>query len=336
MKILITGGAGFIGSHIAELALSGGLQVAVLDNLSTGQRRNLPKEVTFFLGDVRSRSDVERALDTFRPDVVSHQAAQVSVSSSMREPVGDAESNVLGTLTLLETCKNASVQRFVYASTGGAIYGEVPEGLAATESFPACPISPYGASKFAGEHYLAVYAATYGIDTFVLRYANVYGPRQNAHGEAGVVAIFSERIAAHSGIQVNARHASGDDGCIRDYVYVRDVARANIAAALGALDVRLLNVGSGVATSTLTLARSTMMALSTEVSIRYCPPRDGDVKRSLLDVTALKLRLGEPTSLLHGLRETAAWYADHAQPDMTPDPASNHDAATRKVRPALS
>ena len=192
-SVLVTGGAGFIGSHIVEDLLARGLEVAVLDNLATGKRENVPKGVPFFRVDLRDKEGVERAFREFRPTHVSHQAAQASVKVSVEDPVLDFEVNLLGGLNLLEACRQYGVEKLVFASTGGAIYGEVPEGERAEETWPPRPKSPYAASKAAFEHYLSVYGQSYGLKWVSLRYGNVYGPRQDPHGEAGVVAIFAER-----------------------------------------------------------------------------------------------------------------------------------------------
>lgn len=309
MRILVTGGAGFIGSHIADLALQGGHEVAVLDNLSSGSRANVPGGAALHVADLRDPGAVRAVVEGFRPDVVNHQAAQASVSVSVRDPLLDAETNVLGTLHLLEACREFGVRRVVFASTGGAIYGDIPEGERADESRSPHPYSPYATSKLAGEIYLATYRAQYGLDYSVLRYANVYGPRQNPHGEAGVVAIFSERALAGEALRVHGMHAPGDGGCVRDYVYVGDVARANLRASLGELPVQLLNIGTGQPTTTAELAAQLTRVSGRSVPIHDAPPRPGDVARSLLDPTAYRAHFGEPTALGEGLAQTVAWFA---------------------------
>lgn len=309
MRILVTGGAGFIGSHIADLALHAGHEVAVLDNLSSGSRANVPGGAALHVADLRDREAVRAVVEGFRPDVVNHQAAQASVSVSVRDPLLDAETNVLGTLHLLEACREFGVGRVVFASTGGAIYGDLPEGERADENRSPRPYSPYATSKLAGETYLATYRAQYGLDYSVLRYANVYGPRQNPHGEAGVVAIFCERALAGEALRIHGMHAPGDGGCVRDYVYVGDVARANLRASLGELPAQLLNIGTGQPTTTAELAARLTRVSGHSVPVHDAPPRPGDVARSLLDPAAYRAQFGDPTPLDEGLAQTAAWFA---------------------------
>jgi len=308
MRILITGGAGFIGSHIAEHALARGHQVLVVDDLSSGRRENVPARAGFAELDIRRVDELRAVFEQFRPEAVTHQAAQASVAISMREPVRDADVNVLGGLSVLEACRAVGTSRFVFASTGGAIYGEVPEGTRASEQSAAGPLSPYGAAKLALEGYLPTYAHHFGLSPTVLRYANVYGPRQDPHGEAGVVAIFAARALANEPLRINARRTRGDDGCIRDYVYVGDVARANLAALEGTLGERLLNVGSGVATTTGTLARAVCAAAGSRSAHEPGDVRAGDLERSVLDATRFERIFGATTALETGLAETLAWF----------------------------
>jgi UDP-glucose 4-epimerase len=309
MKLLVSGGAGFIGSHVVEQALKAGYDVGVLDNLSTGKRENVPSEVAFYEVDLRNREATKGVLSDFKPDVVSHQAAQASVSVSAREPGLDAEINILGGIHLLDACVAENVQRVVFASTGGAIYGEVEEPGLAAEGWVPRPYSPYAISKLTIENLLAFYRSERGLASTTLRYANVYGPRQDAFGEAGVIAIFAERIFSGEGIRVNARRDEGDDGCIRDYVAVADVARANLKALAGELDVALMNVGTGVGTSTLALARAMLHHAMREVPIRHAGRRAGDLERSVLDASVYERLFGSTTPLDAGLAETVAWYA---------------------------
>ncbi|MEZ6122673.1 MAG: SDR family NAD(P)-dependent oxidoreductase [Planctomycetaceae bacterium] len=267
MRLLVTGGAGFIGSHVADRALSKGWKVAVIDNLVSGHRENVPPEAEFFKVDIRDREAVNAVFVDFQPTLVSHQAAQASVAVSVREPQMDADVNILGSLNILAACVAQKVQRIVFASTGGAIYGEVPEGIRAGIDFSPVPISPYACSKFAVEKYLECFRIEHGLQYTVLRYANVYGPRQDPHGEAGVVAIFCNRIIAGESIQVNARKASGDDGCVRDYVFIDDVAGANIAALENRIPDPILNVGTGQETSTRQLAEILQREIGRSVAL---------------------------------------------------------------------
>lgn len=309
MRVLVTGGAGFIGSHVSDALLDAGHAVIVLDDLSTGRRENVPARATFVEGDVRDAARIDALFREHRPEVVCHQAAQTSVSVSTREPVRDAQINLVGSLELLEACRTHGIARFVFASTGGAIYGEVPDGQRATESWPGQPLSPYACSKLAFEAYLAAYRREHGITSTILRYANVYGPRQDPHGEAGVVAIFSERLASGAPIRVNARREPGDAGCVRDYVSVRDVVRANVLAIEGALSAPVLNVGTGRGTTTLELSEILARALGAGVTLEHGPRRAGDIERSVLEPSAELTALATPVSLEEGLTETARWFA---------------------------
>jgi UDP-glucose 4-epimerase len=306
MRLLVTGGAGFIGSHVVEHALAQGAEVAVLDDLSTGKRTNVPAAAAFRQIDLRDREATFKAVRDFGPDVVSHQAAQASVSRSVRDPHYDAEVNVLGGLNVLDACTQpgVSVTRVVFASTGGAIYGEVPEGRRAAEDTAPAPQSPYAISKLAFEQLLRVYEAERGLSSTVLRYANVYGPRQDPHGEAGVVAIFCAAVRGAEPITINARQRAGDDGCVRDYVYVSDVARANLLAARGELGERVLNVGTGVGITTRQLADQIFSAAGRGVPIASAPPRPGDLGRSVLDPTRAQAALGTLVGLERGLTLT--------------------------------
>lgn len=309
MKILVTGGAGFIGSHVADALLGSGHEVCVLDDLSTGRRQNVPERAKFVEGDIRDAGLVAKVFAEFQPDVVTHQAAQTSVAISTREPLRDAEINVLGSLNILQECVKHKVKQLVFASTGGAIYGEVPDGTRASESTPPNPLSPYACSKFAFEKYLTAYRREHGFDSTVLRYANVYGPRQDPHGEAGVVAIFGERILRGEPVQVNARKESGDAGCVRDYVYVGDVVKANLWAIEGKLKQTPVNVCTGEATTTLDLARVIEQASGAKATIRYGARREGDVERSVLD-PGNPPPLGAPVSLKEGIAKTIAWFRE--------------------------
>ena len=309
MRILVTGGAGFIGSHIADAVLGQGHEVCIVDDLSSGRRENVPPAARFVELDIRSGEQVDALVADFRPSVICHQAAQTSVSISTREPVRDADINVLGSIHMANAAVKHKVERLVFASTGGAIYGEVAEGVLAKESDPTLPLSPYACSKLSFEHYLHCYAHEFGLQSTVLRYANVYGPRQDPHGEAGVVAIFAQRLKAGEPIQINARSAHGDAGCVRDYVFVGDVVRANLAAFEGLVPGPVMNVCTGVATTTQLLADQLRTQIESDSEIRYGDRRPGDVGRSVLDPVLCGEVIGEATSLEEGLAETAAWFA---------------------------
>jgi UDP-glucose 4-epimerase len=311
MKVLVTGGAGFIGSHITDVLLSAGHQVLVLDDLSTGRRANVNEGASFVQGDIRDNAVVTRVFEDFKPDVVTHQAAQTSVAISTREPLRDAEINILGSLNILNASVKHKVQRLVFASTGGAIYGDVPDGQRASERTPPNPLSPYACSKFAVEKYLTAYGREHGLRSTVLRYANVYGPRQDPHGEAGVVAVFAQRLLTGEPIQINARKQEGDAGCVRDYVFVADVVRANLWAIEGKLDKTPVNVCTGEATGTLDLARAMERAAGVTAVLRNGPRREGDVERSVLD-PGDPPPLGPALPLSEGIARTLAWFRERA------------------------
>ena len=308
MRVLITGGAGFIGSHVAEQALAAGNEVAVLDNLVSGRRENVPDQAKFYDVDICNGGAVSDVFVDFRPTHVSHQAAQASVAVSVREPQMDATVNIIGSLNVLTACVENHVERVVFASTGGAIYGEVPAGTRADLSTVPVPISPYACSKFAVEHYLECFRTEHGLFYSILRYANVYGPRQDPHGEAGVVAIFCNRIIAGESIRLNAMHKSGDDGCIRDYVFISDVVDANIAAMEDRIPDRVLNIGTGSETTTFQLASLLQRHLGSEVEITRSGRRPGDIERSVLNGDRLVELLGETVSVEQGLQKTAEWF----------------------------
>jgi UDP-glucose 4-epimerase len=312
MKILVTGGAGFIGSHVADALLGAGHEVLVLDDLSTGRQHNVPARAQFVKGDIRDGALVAKVFGDFQPDVVTHQAAQTSVAISTREPLRDAEINVLGSLNILQSCVKHKVKQVVFASTGGAIYGEVPDGQRATEATPPNPLSPYACSKFAIEKYLTAYGRETGLRSTVLRYANVYGPRQDPHGEAGVVAIFGERILKGEPIQINARKQNGDPGCVRDYVFVADVVKANIWAIEGKLAKTPVNVCTGEATTTLGLAKVIEEATGATAKLSYGNRREGDVERSVLDPGSPP-PLGAPTTLREGIAQTMRWFRERSK-----------------------
>jgi len=305
VRVLLTGGAGFIGSHVADHLLERGHEVAVVDNLSTGQRRNVPEGARFYEMDIRT--GCPEVFEEFRPEVLSHQAAQMDVRRSVREPDFDAEVNVLGTVRLLQNCVENGVQRAIFASTGGAIYGEQSE-FPAPEDHPHYPVSPYGVSKLAGERYLHFYCVQHKLPYVALRYANVYGPRQDPHGEAGVVAIFCGNLAANQASTING---SGEQ--TRDYVYVGDVARANVLALESEAPSGAYNIGTGIETSV-----NELYEILLEASGRELPPTDGPAKpgeqlRSSVDPSkaAKYLEWRPEVDLTTGLKETLRFFGAH-------------------------
>jgi len=298
-RLLVAGGAGFIGSHIVDAALAAGLAVEVLDDLSTGRRANVPAGVTLHHVDVRT-PEARRIVKEGRYDLLSVQAAQVDVRISVRDPHRDLDINVMGLANLLEGAASGGVRRVVWASSGGVLYGDAsvvptPEGASKR------PVSPYGVSKLAGEHLLRVLASLRGFQSVALRYANVYGPRQDPHGEAGVCSIFAGKLMAGEGITV-----FGTGRQTRDYVFVRDVARANLLAltaatapALDDPDASAFNIGTGVETSVLDLAARFGKALGTAPQVTLAPARAGELDRSALDATKAATQLGwKPTVTL--------------------------------------
>ena len=310
-RALVTGGAGFIGSHVADLYLERGYAVTVLDNLSSGSRANVPARADFVEGDIAS-PDAARLVREGRFAAISHLAAQIDVRKSVTDPAYDAAVNIGGTLNLLEAVRQSGrPARFVFSSTGGAIYGDfvTPPNV---EDFPKDPESPYGIAKLSAELYMAYYGRVHGLDTVALRYANVYGPRQNPHGEAGVVAIFCDRILNGQALTV-----FGEGKLTRDYVYVGDVARANLAAAerplppVGRLDTRGFNIGTGVETTVEQLARVLMEAGGTEVPLEPKPSRPGEQQRSAVKIDKAASVLGwkPEVDIRTGLRQTFEFFA---------------------------
>jgi UDP-glucose 4-epimerase len=275
VRVLLTGGAGFIGSHVAEHLLAQGHEVAIIDDLSSGKRENLPTGARFYEADIRSGCG--QIFEEFKPEALSHHAAHIDVRCSVREPEFDADVNILGTLRLLQECVRHNIRRVIFASSGGAVYGE-PEAFPVTEDHPQYPVSPYGVSKLAGERYLNFYSVHYVLPYVALRYANVYGPRQDPHGEGGVVAIFSADLAASRRSTIN-----GEGEQTRDYVYVGDVARANTLALEGDPPPGAYNVGTGVETSVNRLYELARDISGTVLPASYGPAKPGEQLRSSID-----------------------------------------------------
>lgn len=311
-RVLVTGGAGFIGSHVAEAHLARGDEVVVLDSLVHGKRENVPAGAGFVQLDIRDPEAAELVREGgFH--LLNHHAAQMDVRLSVADPRFDAGVNVDGLLNLLEAAREGGVERVLFVSSGGVVYGE-PGARPTPETAPKLPESPYGVSKLAGEQYLYYYHRVHGLEYAALRYANVYGPRQDPHGEAGVVAIFSTRI-----LEGEALAVYGDGEQTRDYVFVGDVVAANLLLAEAelprarSLDDRGFNVGTGRETSVNQLARLLMRAAGREMEVRSAPARPGEVRHSSLDAGRLR-RMGWEgrTEVETGLAETFRWIAAQA------------------------
>jgi UDP-glucose 4-epimerase len=300
MRILVTGGAGFIGSHTVDaLVASSEHQVAALDDLSAGERDRLNPAVRFYSADLRDAAAVTAAIEREKPEVIVHLAAQMDVRRSVADPAFDAQVNLVGFLNLMEAARRHGLRRVVFSSTGGAIYGE-QDTFPADESHPCRPVSPYGVAKFATESYLFFYRQQYGIDYAAMRYANVYGPRQDPHGEAGVVAIFCGRMLAGQPVTI-----FGDGEQTRDYTYVGDVVRANVAA-VAATTIGAINIGTGIETSVNRLYQLLAAAAGVTATPTYAPARPGEQSRSVIDARRAARELGwrPEISLEEGLRRT--------------------------------
>lgn len=302
MKIVVTGGAGFIASHIVDAYVAGGHEVHVVDDFSTGQRGNLNPRAELHEIDIAD-PDAVQLLERVKPAVLSHHAAQMDVRHSVADPAFDARVNIIGFINLLEGCKRAGVSRVVFASSGGAVYGE-QDVFPAAEDHPTRPASPYGVSKRAGELYLSYYRQAFGLPYIALRYANVYGPRQSAKGEAGVVAIFLSLLLTGKTPVIN-----GDGRQTRDYVYVGDVVNANVAALEGSF-VGAVNIGTGVETDVLEIFQHLRQAVGSRVEAVHGPAKTGEQRRSCLDARLAGQVLGwrPQVGLPDGLRRTAEYY----------------------------
>jgi UDP-glucose 4-epimerase len=303
MNILVTGGAGFIGSHMAKRHLEDGHRVVVVDDLSAGRREKVPEAARFVQADI-AEADLTALITEEKIEWVSHHAAQIDLRHSVADPIHDARSNILGSLKLLEACRRAGARRVLFSSTGGALYGEPEGGRPSRETHPTDPVSPYGCAKLAIEKYLHYYRVVHGFTTQVFRYANVYGPGQNGAGEAGVVAIFAEAIL--SGRRPKIR---GDGGQTRDYVYVGDLVEA-AARAAAAGQSGTWNLGTGVETSVSRLFELIAKELGYAEAPEHVPLPPGEQRRSVLDGNLIRRELGLPpwTLLAKGLEATAAYF----------------------------
>ena len=313
-RVLVTGGAGFIGSHIAEAYLKAGWEVVVLDDLSRGHESNLPQGAQFVRADIAS-PEARRLVATGRFDVLNHHAAQIDVRVSVDCPAMDAGINVVGFVNLLEGAGEGRVKRVVFASSGGVVYGD-PEVVPTPETAPKGPISPYGVSKLSGEYYLRALGLLRGFDGVAMRYANVFGPRQDPKSEAGVVSIFVSRL-----LQGQPLTVFGNGKQTRDYVFVKDVARANVLASTAAMpkggdiDASALNIATSVQRSVLDLAEAVGAAMTQKPVVEFAAPRAGELFRSALDIRKAHQVLGwaPEHDFDHGLRELIQWFREEAQ-----------------------
>ncbi|MEK7264276.1 MAG: NAD-dependent epimerase/dehydratase family protein [Bacteroidota bacterium] len=302
MKILVTGGAGFIASHIADAYINAGHSVAIVDNLSTGFEKNINPHAQCFKMDIRSE-ELQSAFAEFRPDVVNHHAAQMDVRKSVADPQFDASVNILGGINLMENCREFGVKKFIFASTGGAIYGE-QDYFPADEQHPLRPLSPYGIGKLTTEKYLFYYKEIFGLKNTILRYANIYGPRQNAMGEAGVVAIFCTKMLQNEQPLIN-----GDGLQTRDYVFIEDVVQANLLALNDANSTEY-NIGTGIETNVNELFHSIKKLCHSSVEEKHGEGKAGEQKRSVLTSQKISTALGwkQTVNIQDGLSKTVEYF----------------------------
>ena len=304
MKILVTGGAGFIGSHLVDGFIESGHDVVVIDNLSMGQIQNLNSNAKFYLMDIRS-AELEKLFETEKIDVVCHQAAQMDIRKSVQDPMFDADTNIVGTLNILQNCVKHNIKKVLFASTGGAVYGE-QEQFPCDEDHPLRPVSPYGIGKLAVEKYLFYYAGEFGLPYVILRYGNVYGPRQNPKGEAGVIAIFACKLLKGEQPIIN-----GDGRQTRDYVYVEDVKQANLKA-LDLAANEIFNVGTGIETDVNVIFNELNQLTGNRAREEHGPAKPGEQQRSVISPEKAFKKLGwQPQmNLTEGLARTVEFFRE--------------------------
>ncbi|PIR60151.1 MAG: UDP-glucose 4-epimerase [Candidatus Pacebacteria bacterium CG10_big_fil_rev_8_21_14_0_10_44_54] len=302
MKILVTGGAGFIGSHVVDRYCAMGHEVVVFDNLSSGRAEFVNPKAKLVTVDVTDRAEVQKIIAQVQPEMINHHAAHIQVGNSVKQPQFDAENNILGLLNIMEAARQIPIKKMIMASTGGAMYGNKPTPF--TEEMREDPLSPYGVSKRSGELYLNYYYEQYAIPYVVLRYANVYGPRQNPHGESGVIAIFSELLASGKTAVIN-----GDGTHTRDYVYVDDVVEAN-ALALETNQVGAFNIGTTTEISANQVYKAVATSFGVTAQAQYGPERPGEQITSSLDTTKAKEKLGwyPNVAFAEGVERVVEWY----------------------------
>lgn len=307
MKILVTGGAGFIASHIVDAYIGDKHEVVVVDDLSSGKKDYLNPKARFYQADIRDNKSVGEIIAKEKPQVINHHAAQISVRKSVEDPIFDAQTNLCGLINLLEGGRKNGLEKVIFASSGGVVYGEA-SSIPTPESYtPLLPLSPYGVAKLASEYYLHYYRKTYGISYVALRYSNVYGPRQNPHGEAGVVAIFSKKL-----IQNQIPVINGDGLQTRDYVFVADVALAN-RAALAYKASGSFNIGTGKETDVVNLFQNIARIMKSSVQAAYGKAKKGEQKRSCLNISLAEkvLKWLPQTDLNTGLIQTVEFFKKH-------------------------
>lgn len=304
MRVLVTGGAGFIGSHIADLLLAEGHEVVVLDNFSRGSRLNVPSGALLVQGDIRDAHVLADLARDFHPEAICHQAAQIAVGDSVRGPAEDADINIVGTVNLLDLAVRSGIRKFVFASSGGVIYGD-PEQLPVPETAPVDPRSPYGISKACGEMYVRTFGRIHGLSTVILRYANVYGERQSTVGEGAVIAIFCDDL-----LQNRIPMIHGDGLQTRDFVHVSDVARANAVALGESAPNGVYNIGTGVQTSIRDVYALVCQAAGTKIEPSKTSARPGDVRFIAVDIALAEKQFGwKPTmNLSEGMTRTYEWF----------------------------
>jgi len=302
VRVLVTGGAGFIGSNIVDALISAGHEIAIIDNLSTGKEENINPEASFFHIDITDFEALEGIFQNFKPEIVFHVAAQIDLRKSVEEPSFDAEVNVVGSVNLFSLCIQYGVKRIIFSSTGGALYGE-REKIPANENSSIEPLSPYGVSKYCTEQYLNYFKRLYGIERVILRYGNVYGPRQDPFGEAGVIAIFTNKILNGETLTVY-----GDGNQTRDYIFIEDVVRANLLSIEGKEGI--YNIGTNVETSVNHIIELFSKILEKDIKPIYTQPRKGEVYRISLNTEKAKMELGFEVKFTfeEGLRKTIQWY----------------------------
>lgn len=313
MKILVTGGAGFIGSHIVDKLTEDINDVIIIDNLSTGKKENLNPKAKFYQADIKNFDEIEKVFEQEKPEYICHQAAHASVSESVKDPIYDAENNILGSINIIRLAVKYNIKKIVFASTGGAIYGDA-DILPTPETYDAKPVSPYGITKLAVEKYLYCYNFLNKLNYTILRYANVYGPKQDPFGEAGVVAIFCQKINNNEQPIIN-----GDGKCTRDYVFVKDVASANLLALKslpadrhGEKSQNIYNVGTGIQTDVNSIFQNLVKISGKNMQEKHGPARLGDQRTSAIDNSKIKQELNwEPSVKLEdGLKETYQWFVN--------------------------